>query len=137
MSDPESSVTFPEAPELTGNGEKGIFLGSKTGVTWLNGGYLDVIMREPLPGIIIFVHGVNSDGEWYAAAEQGLCAGLNERLKRCDEHMAYPAAEGGQLTPASYLPELTSDGFINPEMNHKNFIGANEHFSPVIHFRWG
>lgn len=137
MSDPESSVTFPEAPELTGNGEKSIFLGSKTGVTWLNGGYLDVIMREPLPGIIIFVHGVNSDGEWYAAAEQGLCAGLNERLKRCDKHMAYPAAEGGQLTPASYLPELTSDGFINPEMSHKNFIGASEHFSPVIHFRWG
>jgi len=33
-----------------------------------------------LPGIIIFVHGVNSEGEWYDKAEQALCEGLNERL---------------------------------------------------------
>jgi len=137
MSDPEASDTNPAAPGQKGYGENGIFLGSKSAVTWLNGGYLDVIMREPLPGIVIFVHGVNSDGEWYAATEQGLCAGLNQRLKRCDEQMAYATAEGGQLTPATYLPELTPDGFINPDMNHKNFIGANEHFTPVIHFRWG
>ncbi|MGE0970170.1 T6SS effector phospholipase Tle3 domain-containing protein [Klebsiella sp. WOUb02] len=26
-----------------------------------------------LSGIIIFVHGVNSTGEWFAAAEQSLC----------------------------------------------------------------
>lgn len=134
MSDPEADEAMPEK---TGYGEKGIVVGRKTGVTWLNGGYLDAIMRAPLPGIVIFVHGVNSDGEWYAAAEQGLCAGLNQRLKRCDEHIAYPTAEGGQLTPANYLPELTSDGFINPKMTHVNFIGEDGHFSPVIRFRWG
>lgn len=33
-----------------------------------------------LPGIIIFVHGVNSEGEWYDPAEEFLCEGLNERL---------------------------------------------------------
>jgi len=42
----------------------------------------------PLPGITIFVHGVNSDGEWYSEAEEGICNGLNERAKRCDEHLA-------------------------------------------------
>ncbi len=42
----------------------------------------DTLQQLPLPGIVIFVHGVNSDGEWYAAAEEGLCKGLNERLKR-------------------------------------------------------
>ena len=145
MSDPETSGAgdmdknpdVAAAPEKKGYLKKGILVGSKTGITWLNGGYLDVLMRMPLPGIVMFVHGVNSDGEWYAPAEQGLCAGLNERLKRCDAHLAYPTAEGGQLTPASYLPELTPDGFINPKMTHKNFMSGNEHFSPVIHFRWG
>ncbi|MEG3133014.1 alpha/beta hydrolase [Rouxiella sp. T17] len=33
-----------------------------------------------LPGLVIFVHGVNSDGEWYAPAEENLCKGLNVRL---------------------------------------------------------
>ena len=31
-------------------------------------------------GLIIFVHGVNSDGEWYNHAEKAICYGLNERL---------------------------------------------------------
>lgn len=116
---------------------KNIVVGRKTGITLLNHDYLDVLMRLPLPGIVIFVHGVNSDGEWYTEAEKGLCAGLNDRLKRRDEHMAYPTAEGGQLTPATYLDELTPDGHINPNMTPKSFIVGNEHFTPVIHFRWG
>lgn len=33
-----------------------------------------------LPGVIIFVHGVNSEGEWYSKAEKFLCEGLNTRL---------------------------------------------------------
>ncbi|HEV7814154.1 MAG TPA: hypothetical protein VGP06_03525, partial [Janthinobacterium sp.] len=114
-----------------------MLLGKKSGVTWLNGGHLDVILRSPLPGIVIFVHGVNSDGEWYAETEQGLCAGLNDRLKRRDEHMAYPTPEGGQLTPATYMPELTADGFINPKMQPDTFMKDDDHFTPVIHFRWG
>ena len=98
---------------------------------------LDVLLQMPLPGIVIFVHGVNSDGEWYADAEEGLCAGLNDRLRRRDEHMAHPTPAGGQLTPATYLPELTPDGFINPDMQFDTFITDSDHFSPVIHFRWG
>jgi pimeloyl-ACP methyl ester carboxylesterase len=99
--------------------------------------HLDVLMQLPLPGIVIFVHGVNSDGEWYRQAEAGLCDGLNDRLKRCNEHMAYPTPQGGQLTPVKYLSELTADGFINPRLRANNFVGPSDHFSPVIQFRWG
>ena len=60
---------------------------------------LDRYAKLPLPGVVIFVHGVNSDGEWYRAAEAGLCKGLNTRMQRCDEHMAHATAQGGQLTP--------------------------------------
>jgi hypothetical protein len=112
-------------------------VGSNAGVVFLSPKHLDVIMQLPLPGIVIFVHGVNSDGEWYKQAEEGLCRGLNERLKRCKEHICYPVPAGGTLTPVEYLPELTPEGFVNPKLGATNFIAPTEHFSPVIHFRWG
>ena len=31
----------------------------------------DLFSRLPLPGVYIFVHGVNSDGEWFEQAEEG------------------------------------------------------------------
>lgn len=114
-----------------------IVLGEGSGCTFLNTSHLDVIMQLPLPGIVIFVHGVNSDGEWYAQAEEGLCAGLNDRLKRRDEHMAYPTVGGGQLRQVRYIGELTDEGFLNPDHNSARFIEEGEHFSPVIQFRWG
>jgi len=112
-------------------------LGCNTGTVCLSPKHLDVIMQLPLPGIVIFVHGVNSDGEWYGQAEEGLCDGLNDRLKRQDEHLAYPTPEGGQLRAARYIPDLTSKGFINPDRTSKTFIEETENFSPVIQFRWG
>ena len=112
-------------------------LGESTGCLFMSPKYLDVFMQLPLPGVVIFVHGVNSDGEWYKQAEDGLCKGLNERLKRCDQHMAHPTPEGGQLRPVQYLSELTSEGFINPKLHANNFTGSSDSFSPVIQFRWG
>lgn len=114
-----------------------MIVGSKPGVALLSHDKLRVIMRSALPGIVIFVHGVNSDGEWYKEAEQGLCDGINKRLKRCDDHMVHPTPEGGQLTPATYQPELTPDGYISPEMQPDTFMGNDDHFTPVMHFRWG
>ncbi|MGK5078324.1 T6SS effector phospholipase Tle3 domain-containing protein [Janthinobacterium sp. HLX7-2] len=95
------------------------------------------LQQLPLPGIIIFVHGVNSDGEWYAAAEEGLCSGLNERLKRSCEHMLHRGVEGGELQPVNYGAEITDQGFLNPEMSADTLIGDAGSFSPVIRFRWG
>lgn len=94
--------------------------------------------RMPLPGVVIFVHGVNSDGEWYEAAEAGLCEGLNKRLARQSEQMDFFGLAGGQLVKATYTKELTSDGFIQPTRNDKTFIAAAiENYSNVIRFRWG
>lgn len=97
----------------------------------------DMVMQRPLPGIIIFVHGVNSDGEWYEQAEQGLCAGLNDRLARNDEQLLHKGPAAGQMCPAKYREELTDDGFINPQINPNNFFDQSASFSPVIRFRWG
>ena len=137
------TTAAPDAPcsaHSTGNpleDPDNLILGSNSGSTFLSPKHLDVVMQLPLPGIVIFVHGVNSDGEWYQQAEAGLCHGLNDRLKRCTHQLAYPTPEGGQLRPVEYMPELTSKGFINPERDSKNFITSTAHFSPVIQFRWG
>lgn len=97
----------------------------------------DIPHPLPLPGIVIFVHGVNSDGEWYEACEQGLCAGLNNRLGRRTDQMKYPGPASGQLTPASYADELTDEGFIDPNLNPNTFFDGANSASPVIRFRWG
>lgn len=91
----------------------------------------------PLPGVIILVHGVNSDGEWYESTERGLCEGLNERLARRPEQMAYSGPTSGRLMPAQYTPELTADGYLAPQRSADNFINGASHYSPVIRFRWG
>jgi hypothetical protein len=53
-----------------------LLVGYKEGITLFSHSDLIVLMQLPLPGITIFVHGVNSDGEWFEQAEQGLCKGL-------------------------------------------------------------
>lgn len=96
-----------------------------------------VLMQLPLPGVVILVHGVNSDGEWFEQAEQGLCKGLNARLARKDEQLCHAGIEAGQLAPAAYMAELTSSGFIDPERNADTFLRPEPNYSPVIRFRWG
>lgn len=91
--------------------------------------------RKTLPGIVIFVHGVNTDGEWYERAERGLCAGLNTRLRREEAKVAVPEAVR-QLQPATYAAELTPRGFIDDRLSAKTFVEDDED-SPVIRFRWG
>lgn len=53
----------------------------------------EIHVKPHLPGIIIFVHGVNSEGEWYEDAEKHLCEGLNKRLN---------LPEKFKLTPNEY-----------------------------------
>ncbi|WP_300759840.1 hypothetical protein [Janthinobacterium sp.] len=114
-----------------------ILLAEPEGHTLFSHSLLDAVKRLPHPGIIIFVHGVNSDGEWYEQAEQGLCAGLNTRLKRRDEDLTIPGPAAGQMKAASYERELTDDGFLNPRRNAATFLLADDANSPVIRFRWG
>ncbi len=72
-----------------------------------------------LPGLIIFVHGVNSEGEWYDSAEANLCNGLNDRLHLpLDMHLK----ENTYQTGKSQLREIAN---------------SDTSRSPVIRFYWG
>ena len=79
-----------------------ILLAEAEGTALFSHALLQAVTRLPRPGIVIFVHGVNSDGEWYEQAEQGLRAGLNTRLKRRDEDLAIPDPAAGQMQAATY-----------------------------------
>ncbi|MDI3296813.1 T6SS effector phospholipase Tle3 domain-containing protein [Janthinobacterium tructae] len=114
-----------------------LVVGTFNGTSLFSYSLLDCLQQMPSPGIVIFVHGVNSDGEWYRAAEAGLCAGLNTRMKRCDEHLCHATPEAGQLTPLRYRSELSDDGYVDPDYTASTFIAPQAHFSPVIQFRWG
>lgn len=96
---------------------------------------MDVDCPAPLPGVVIYVHGVNSNGEWFEDSEGGLCKGLNTRLQRNDEHV-HRVKGSGQLRQATYLDELTDDGFIRDDLKAESFVREPGH-SPVIRFRWG
>ncbi|BEP56972.1 hypothetical protein GmRootV118_42160 [Variovorax sp. V118] len=85
-----------------------------------------------LPGLVIFVHGVNSDGEWYEQCEEGLIDGLNQRLG----YQRALLSDQAMLRKAEYKPELTAEGDVDFALNGKNFI-ADPGRSPVIRFRWG
>lgn len=82
-----------------------------------------------LPGLIIFVHGVNSEGEWYTNAEQALCDGLNKRLglKKASGH----SLEANEYAKAEWSNEKIREWIIPPRKIIK------EKFSPVIRFYWG
>lgn len=102
-----------------------------------SGNVCKLLQQLPLPGVIIQVHGVNSDGEWYDEAERGLCAGLNARLARKDSQLCYTGVEAGQMFPTSYRRELDNAGFIDRKLTATTFITPEPNFSPVIRFRWG
>ena len=70
-----------------------------------------------MPCTIIFVHGVNSEGEWYESAAHQFCKGLNRRLGRNDLE--------------SSLIDKSNKRFSN-----KTEGGGKSH-SPIIPFYWG
>lgn len=74
-----------------------------------------------MPGVIILVHGVNSEGEWYDDAENSLCDGLNDRLGRTASNNLsaneYSDISKGKSKTVRYISKLGN--------------------SPVIRFYWG
>lgn len=79
-----------------------------------------------LPGVIIFVHGVNSEGEWYDAAEKALCEGLNERLGLGGSEF--------RLEENSYIDREVE---APHRMHERRYDSRNPGRSPVIRFFWG
>lgn len=95
---------------------------------------------NPLPCLVIFVHGVNSEGEWYNAAEQHLCAGLNDRLGRWATQVELRTSVEKEDDP-NYTYDIDHplkrtrphfDGVQNAA--NSNYLFAK---SPVIRFYWG
>ena len=91
--------------------------GSLTGIAGDSAERTHTIGVPPLmPGTIIFVHGVNSDGEWYDEAMKQFCFGLNARLGRKD------------LKAAEYQKDLK---------RFKRSTDKGRYRSPIIPFYWG
>ncbi|WER49312.1 DUF3274 domain-containing protein [Cupriavidus sp. WKF15] len=78
-----------------------------------------------MPGVVIFVHGVNSEGEWYDTAEDALCAGLNERLGLEDTDF--------KLKPNKYVDRDPD----KKKMHERRYNSEEPGNSPVIRFYWG
>jgi pimeloyl-ACP methyl ester carboxylesterase len=80
-----------------------------------------------LPGIVIFVHGVNSEGEWYEDAEAALLAGLNARLGRQDlkpnQYHTTPASVQHQVEVQGYSPVIRFYwGYRAPDGHEKDYL---------------
>jgi hypothetical protein len=89
----------------------------------------DKVIEVPrdTPGNIILVHGVNDVGMGYSAAEEGLCAGLQERLFR-------------YFKPAGYtLPTEADKNKVeaDPDAVYFKRQVRTDTDSPVIPFYWG
>lgn len=69
----------PFNPRVVATGVQGVLksTGGKMAVC-------EVAVKNPMPCIVILVHGVNDVGEAYQNQEQGIIAGLNERMGRTD-----------------------------------------------------
>ncbi|XXN66231.1 T6SS effector phospholipase Tle3 domain-containing protein (plasmid) [Enterobacter ludwigii] len=79
------------------------------------------------PGIIFFVHGVNSTGEWFSSAEENICNGLNDRL-------------GLNGTPYMLVPnKYTCDnaGDFDKYKRDRELLNSENANSPVVRFYWG
>lgn len=95
----------------------------------LRGRVADKVVEVPreLPCNIILVHGVNDVGTGYCAAEEGLCAGLQDRLFRL-------------FKPATYrvpTPDDKNKAFDDPDAVFFKRQPASDTDSPVIPFYWG
>lgn len=86
-----------------------------------------VAVQPDLPGNIIVVHGVNDVGVSYDAVEQGLCAGLNQRLSISTRPARYRMPVKGDKDKLEDDPD---DVFFKRKLDKNSF-------SPVIPFYWG
>ena len=104
----------------------------------------EVQLPLQLPGLVIFVHGVNSEGEWYKNAEAALCKGLNERLGLSGEFaLTENKYEEGHLVPCDGKESGLST-FYGTDGNKMKWVAGSRHIkkggegrSPVIRFYWG
>lgn len=86
---------------------------------------------QPMPCIVILIHGVNDVGEAYQNQDEGICTGLNTRLGRDDLH------------PHDWIPDKfkISDTDGNAESKNDAVLqktcAGEINRSPIIPFYWG
>ncbi|MBN3808507.1 DUF3274 domain-containing protein [Paraburkholderia sp. Ac-20347] len=107
------------------------------------GGDRPVLLPGDLPGIVIFIHGVNDPGAVYSFVENGLCTGLNERLSRADLKpgiygAAYQAAvQATAGKPRSQATAQQANLLDDPDLNLYQRTNARGTHSGFIPFYWG
>ncbi|EIK93234.1 hypothetical protein PMM47T1_27835, partial [Pseudomonas sp. M47T1] len=92
-----------------------------------------------MPGVVIFLHGVNDPGASYEAVETGLCKGVNERLDRVDLGAGtYGSAfSAAQSVPADERTEEEFDIADDPDTYLYQRQEAKKAASLFIPFYWG
>lgn len=87
----------------------------------------DKVIEHPRdkPCNIIIIHGVNDVGAGFSEVEEGLCAGLEQRLSRC-------------FKPAKYALPTDKDKVVeDPDATYFKRTVTTDTDSPVIPFYWG
>jgi len=101
-----------------------------------------VQVPRDLPGIVIFIHGVNDPGVNYQPVEQGLCEGLNERLSRTDltpgEYgAAYADAKNPKNPKEPRDPQTDRIILSDPDTYEYLRAESKDTHSAFIPFYWG
>lgn len=95
-------------------------------------------LPRDLPGIVIFLHGVNDPGAIYSFVEEGLCKGLNERLSRNDLKAGSYGASYSKLK-AKKNPNTLDDKILSDPDTYlyqrQEDVGTTK--SNFIPFYWG
>lgn len=95
-----------------------------------------------LPGVVIFLHGVNDPGASYESVEKGLCQGVNERLDRPDlvagRYGAEYYAAKDKLRAKQPLGDREKQLLDDPDTNlYKRDTDDPKTRSLLIPFYWG
>lgn len=104
-------------------------------------GTADVQKQQPKPCVTILIHGVNDLAGVYADIEEGLCAGLNDRLDHLTN--AKGQVNAAALNPATYtLPPAKGADTSHPDaIYYRRRASQGKHGgvarSVVIPFYWG
>ncbi|WP_075255773.1 T6SS effector phospholipase Tle3 domain-containing protein [Herbaspirillum camelliae] len=98
----------------------------------------NVAVPGDLPGIVIFIHGVNDPGAVYSFVEEGLCQGLNERLDRRDLKAGSYGTEYRRVKAKPKAEKQERDILADPDTylyRREEITGATK--SIFIPFYWG
>ncbi|OLT98635.1 T6SS effector phospholipase Tle3 domain-containing protein, partial [Pseudomonas reinekei] len=100
----------------------------------------NIAVPRDLPGVVIFLHGVNDPGASYESVETGLCQGVNERLDRRDLKAGrYGAAySAAKEVPLETLSNDQSAVLDDPDTYlYRRDTNAPKIRSLMIPFYWG